>query len=153
MSRVVTRLVPRRRCRWGQPVARTRLGRRSSATASVLRSAWALTDRGPAPAGGQGEGRDAAYSARTGQELRQLTADLPGTPGAGPVPMPTAGMFAGLDRCLLCVLLIACPPLGIALWLLSRRRPSPDRDGRPTLASGPAMAGETPPGPPRPRRC
>jgi len=31
-------------------------------------------------------------------------------------------MLAGVDPCLLCVLLIVCPPAGIAYWLLSRRR-------------------------------
>ncbi len=136
-----------------RPVAGGRQWRASDAdrdrSAVLLAAAFA---EGRLTADEHGERLDAAYSARTWQELRQLTADLPGTPGAGPVPMPTAGMFAGLDRCLLCVLLIACPPLGIALWLLSRRRPSPDRDGRPTLASGPAMAGEAPPGPSG-RRC
>jgi hypothetical protein len=63
----------------------------------------------------------AAYAARSWQQLHQLTADLPAAPGAATVPT-APGMLAGADPCLLCVLLIACPPAGIAYWLLSRRR-------------------------------
>jgi hypothetical protein len=32
------------------------------------------------------------------------------------------GVFAGADLCLLCALLVVCPPAGIVWWLLSRRR-------------------------------
>ena len=63
----------------------------------------------------------AAYAARSWQQLHQLTADLPDASGAT-APMAHR-MAAGMDPCLLCVLLIVCPPAGIAYWLLSRRRP------------------------------
>jgi hypothetical protein len=80
----------------------------------------------------------AAYTARTWQQLRELTADLPAQAVAAK-PMPPA-MFAGLDPCLLCVLLIVCPPAGLAWWLLSRRRAGTDPDaqltpGRPAMAA------------------
>ena len=64
----------------------------------------------------------AAYAARSWQQLHQLTADLPDASGAATAPMAHR-MPAGMDPCLLCVLLIVCPPAGIAYWLLSRRRP------------------------------
>jgi hypothetical protein len=65
------------------------------------------------------------YAARSWQDLARLTADLPG-PAGSPDPPGAAGQAApggpyGVDRCLLCALLIACPPAGIA-WLLARRR-------------------------------
>jgi len=64
----------------------------------------------------------AAYAARSWQQLHQLTADLPDA--SGPAAAPKAHrMAAGIDPCLLYVLLIVCPPAGIAYWLLSRRRP------------------------------
>ena len=69
------------------------------------------------------------YAARSWQQLRQLTADLPAPPGADlPVPPGAAdpmarGVFADVDLCLLCALLVVCPPAGIVWWLLSRRRP------------------------------
>ncbi len=63
----------------------------------------------------------AAYSARSWQQLHQLTADLPARPGAADRMAP--GVFAGVDLCLLCALLVVCPPAGIAWWLLSRRHP------------------------------
>jgi uncharacterized protein DUF1707 len=62
----------------------------------------------------------AAYMARTLGHLARLTADLPG-------PVGNAGSRQaslvpdGVDRCLLCALLICCPPAGIA-WLLAARR-------------------------------
>jgi hypothetical protein len=62
----------------------------------------------------------AAYAARTRAQLRDLTADLP----AGQQP-PRPGMV--LDRCLLCILLCACPPAGLAYWLLSVRPTVPLR--------------------------
>ncbi len=46
-------------------------------------------------------------------------------------------MAAEPDRCLLCLLLIVCPPAGIAWWLLSRRRPGADPDGQLTVAAVP----------------
>jgi hypothetical protein len=69
-----------------------------------------------------GQRLSAAYAARSWQQLHQLTADLPDASGAAAVPMAHR-MAAGMDPCLLCVLLIVCPPAGIAYWLLSRRRP------------------------------
>jgi hypothetical protein len=62
----------------------------------------------------------AAYAARSWQQLHQLTADLPAHPGAAARMAP--GVFAGVDPCLLCALLIVCPPAGIAWWLMSRYR-------------------------------
>ena len=59
----------------------------------------------------------AAFAGRTWPELARLTADLP---GAADAPGPVAAMPGGLDRCLLCALLICCPPAGIA-WLLAAR--------------------------------
>src|SRR6266516_5703276 len=73
-------------------------------------------------------------AARTWHELTRLTADLPDpADAAGPA---ATGMPDGLDRCLLCALLIVCPPAGIT-WLLASRHHS--RDGqRPALtAAGP----------------
>jgi hypothetical protein len=72
---------------------------------------------------------NATYAARTWQQLRQLTADLPVPPGAATERTAVPGMFGEPDLCLLCVLLIVCPPAGIAWWLLSRRRPPAPRAG------------------------
>jgi hypothetical protein len=69
----------------------------------------------------------AAYAAHTWQQLRQLTEDLPPPPAAMGKVVP--GMFAGMDLCLLCVLLVVCPPAGIA-WLFlcwHRSRTDPGR--------------------------
>jgi hypothetical protein len=85
------------------------------AAAAVLCAAFA---EGRLTAGEHEQRLGAAYGARTWQQLRQLTADLP----APAEPVPPAAMPAGVDRCLLCVLLIVCPPAGIAWWLLSRHR-------------------------------
>jgi len=57
----------------------------------------------------------AAYAARTRAQLRDLTVDLP---DAGQQP-PRPGMIA--SRRLLIILLCACPPAGLAYWLLSLR--------------------------------
>ena len=61
-----------------------------------------------------------AYAARTWRELAGLTADLPRSAGAG-YGRAAPGMAEGLDWCLICALLICCPPAGIA-WLLLRHR-------------------------------
>ena len=69
-----------------------------------------------------------AYAARTWQQLGQVTADLP-APSAAAAGQAARGVFAGADLCLLCVLLVACPPAGIA-WLFfcwHRSRTDPDR--------------------------
>jgi hypothetical protein len=69
----------------------------------------------------------AAYAARTRGELGQLTADLPGpADGSRERPLPHAN--GGMDRCLLCALLICCPPAGIAWLIAARRRAKADGD-------------------------
>ncbi|MGB6453463.1 MAG: DUF1707 domain-containing protein [Streptosporangiaceae bacterium] len=57
----------------------------------------------------------AALAARTMDQLRALTADLPGA------DVRPARPTKALDPVLLCLLLCLCPPAGIAYWLLSRR--------------------------------
>jgi hypothetical protein len=54
----------------------------------------------------------AALAARTRDQLRALTADLPDT------DVRPARPALALDPCLLWV----CPPAGLAYWLLARRR-------------------------------
>ena len=58
----------------------------------------------------------AALAARTRDQLRALTADLPAADAR-----PARSAMAP-DPCRLCLLLCVCPPAGIAYWLLSRRR-------------------------------
>jgi Domain of unknown function (DUF1707) len=67
-----------------------------------------------------------AYAARTWHQLRELTVDLPTLAGTVAERRSAPPMLGGADRCLLCALLIMCPPAGIAWWLLSRRRPAAD---------------------------
>jgi hypothetical protein len=110
------------------------------AAAALLGAAFA---EGRLTADEHGERLGAAYAARSWQQLRQLTADLPGTAGTAERRAPP-GIAAGPDRCLLCLLLIACPPVGIAWWLLSRHRPGADPDARLTAASGLGVRGERP---------
>jgi hypothetical protein len=69
-----------------------------------------------------GERVRAAYAGRTWRELARLTADLPG-PARAAGPAVIGEMPYGLDWCLLCALLILCPPAAIA-WLLAARRRS-----------------------------
>jgi len=57
-----------------------------------------------------------AYAARTRAQLRDLTADLPAA------EQQPARPGAVLDWRLLCILLFACPPAGLAYWLLSLRQ-------------------------------
>ncbi|MGB6578241.1 MAG: DUF1707 domain-containing protein [Streptosporangiaceae bacterium] len=57
----------------------------------------------------------AALAARTRDQLRALTADLPGA------DVQPARPVMALDPCLLCLLLCVCPPAGVVYWLLSRR--------------------------------
>jgi hypothetical protein len=96
------------------------------ATAGLLNEAFT---EGRLTADDHGQRLSAAYAARSWQQLRQLTADLPAPPGRDlPAPPGAAdrmapGVFAGADLCLLCALLVVCPPAGIVLLLLSRRRP------------------------------
>jgi DUF1707 SHOCT-like domain len=58
----------------------------------------------------------AALVAQTRDQLRALTADLPGAVEQRPARPATA-----LDPCLLCILLCVCPPAALAYWLLSGR--------------------------------
>jgi hypothetical protein len=57
----------------------------------------------------------AALAARTRGQLHALTTDLPGA-DVRPARPATA-----LEPWLLCLLLVLCPPAGLAYWLLSRR--------------------------------
>ena len=82
----------------------------------------------------------ATYAARTWQQLRQLTADLP-APSAAAIGQAAPGMFAGVDLCLLCVLLVACPPAGIAWLFLSWHRARTDPDRPLAGTGGPALLG------------
>ena len=88
------------------------------AAASLLNEAFA---EGRLAADEHDQRLSAAYAARSWQQLHQLTADLPTASGGATVPTASR-MLAGVDPCLLCVLLIVCPPAGIVYWLLSRRR-------------------------------
>jgi hypothetical protein len=75
-----------------------------------------------------------ACGARTRGDLAALTADLP-APADGLADGPQA-VPQDVDRCLLCALLICCPPAGIAWLLAVRRRSRPDPGRR--LPPGPA---------------
>ena len=69
----------------------------------------------------------AAYAARTRDQLRDLTADLPAqeqTPRSG----------RSLDRRLLYILLCVHPPAALVYWLLSRRRQPGTADSKPATA-------------------
>jgi Domain of unknown function (DUF1707) len=57
----------------------------------------------------------AALAARTRDQLRALTADLPAA------DVRPARPAIVLNPCLLCLLLVLCPPAGVGYWLLSRR--------------------------------
>src|SRR5229473_6617107 len=101
------------------------------AAAHVLNEAFA---EGRLTADEHGERVRAAYAARTWPELARLTADLPGPADAAG---RAAGMPDGLDRCLLCALLIVCPPAGIAWLLASRHRARAGRRHILTAPGGP----------------
>jgi hypothetical protein len=77
---------------------------------------------------------DGAYAAKTRADLSDLTGDLPSAipaqqehhgplvsvpSSAGPAHTEETGMC--FDRCLLVCLLIACPPAGVAYWILAAR--------------------------------
>jgi hypothetical protein len=83
----------------------------------------------------------AAYAARTWQQLDQLTADLPAPPAAATTGQAAPAMFAGVDLCLLCVLLVVCPPAGIAWLCFAWHRSRTDPDRRLTGSGGPALLG------------
>jgi hypothetical protein len=105
-----------------QPAVREAQTRASDAdrdaAASLLNEAFA---EGRLTADEHDQRISASYAARSWQQLHQLTADLPAASGAAAEPMAPA-MVGRADPCLLCVLLIVCPPAGVAYWLLSRRR-------------------------------
>ena len=82
----------------------------------------------------------ATYAARTWPQLRQLTADLP-APSAAAIGQAAPGMSAGVDLCLLCVLLVVCPPAGIAWLFFSWHRARTDPDRRLAGTGGPALLG------------
>ena len=94
--------------------------------AGLLNAAWA---EGRLTADEHDQRLHAAYTARTWQQLDQLAADLPAPPAAATGQAAT-GMLAGADLCLLCVLLVACPPAGIAWLFFSWHRARTDSDRR-----------------------
>ena len=97
------------------------------AAVRVLNEAFA---EGRLTADEHGERVRAAYAGRTWRELAQLTDDLPSPAHADDLPGRVhaagrgliAGAPYGLDWCLLCALLILCPPVGIALLLAAWHR-------------------------------
>ena len=103
----------------------------------LLNAAWA---EGRLTADEYDQRLSAAYTARTWQQLNQLTADLPAPPAAA-TGQGATGMFAGVDLCLLCVLLVVCPPAGIAWLFLCWHRSRNDPDRRLAGASGLAVRG------------
>ena len=103
----------------------------------LLNAAWA---EGRLTADEYDQRLSAAYAARTWQQLDQLTADLPAPPAAA-TGQPATGMFAGADLCLLCVLLVVCPPAGIAWLFFCWHRSRTDPDRRLARAGGPALLG------------
>jgi hypothetical protein len=103
------------------------------AAAGVLNAAFA---EGRLTVIEHGQRVEAAYAARTRQQLHQLTADLPAPPAATEPMAPARFTAPGL--CLLCMF----PPAWIAWWLASRRRPETGPDARLTPVGVPAEAGE-----------
>lgn len=90
--------------------------------AGVLNAAFA---EGRLTAGEHDERLSAAYSASTSLQLRELTGDLPAPAGDTTQAIAGRGALPEPDWCLLCLLLVVCPPAGIVWWLRSRRRPLP----------------------------
>jgi hypothetical protein len=70
-----------------------------------------------------------------------MTADLP-VPPAAAIGQAAPGMFAGVDMCLPCVLLVVCPPAGIAWLCFSWHRSRTDPDRRLAGTGGPALLGD-----------
>ena len=108
--------------------------------ADLLNAAFA---EGRLTAGEHGERVRTAFAARTWQQLRQLTADLPAQDAAAAKPAVAPGVAVRPDWCVLCVLLIVCPPAGIAWLLASWRRSRADPGQRLAIAStgAPPLAG------------
>jgi hypothetical protein len=104
-------------CRAGQPEVLASDADRD-AVAGMVSSAFA---EGRLTAAEHAERVRAAYGARTLGELAGLTADLP-DPAAEAGRRQAQLVSDGLDRCLLCALLICWPPAGIAWLLIARRR-------------------------------
>lgn len=124
------------------------------AAAGQLSSALA---EGRLTAGEHLERVEAAYAARTLGELGRLTADLP-APARSAASGEADRVVGEMDRCLLCALLILCPPAGIA-WLLAARRRARAAAGPPVTSAAagaiaPAAASHTArgahPAPPEP---
>jgi hypothetical protein len=115
------------------------------AAVRVLNEAFA---EGRLTADEHGERARAACAGRTWQELAQLTADLPGPAVTADSPAPVhaagrsliAGAPYGLDWCLLCALLILCPPAGIALLLAAWHRSAAGRRHAVTAGGQPVFA-------------
>ena len=103
----------------------------------LLNAAWA---EGRLTADEYDQRLSSAYAARTWQQLDQLTADLPAPPTAA-IGQPVPGMFAGADLCLLCALLVVCPPAGVAWLFFCWHRSRNDPDRRLAGASGLAVRG------------
>jgi len=103
----------------------------------LLNEAWA---EGRLTADEHDQRLSAAYAARTWQQLSQVTADLP-APAAAAIGQAAPGIFAGADLCLLCVLLVVCPPAGIAWLFLCWHRARTDPDRRLAGTGGPALLG------------
>jgi hypothetical protein len=114
--------------------------------AELLNAAFA---EGRLTAGEHGERVRAAYAARSWQQLRELTADLPAQDQVAARPAAGPGMFAGVDWCLLCLLVIVCPPAGIA-WLVAAWRRC---HACPALAPVAAAGAAELPQPGSPGRC
>jgi hypothetical protein len=110
--------------------------------AGMLSSAFA---EGRLTSGEHAERVRSAYEARTAGELAGLTADLPGPAGDADGRRAVLATDDGVDRCLLCALLICCPPAGIA-WLLAARRRSRPRPGRELPSSAAVRTGTDVPG-------
>jgi hypothetical protein len=105
--------------------------------ADLLNEAFA---EGRLTAAEHGERVRVAYAARAWAELARLTADLP--PPAGHAAGHPAPMLECVERCLLCALLVLCPPAGIAWLLAARRRSRPGRGQLPEPGQAAVCAGQ-----------
>ena len=110
--------------------------------AALLNAAWA---EGRLTADEHDQRLSSAYGARTWQQLLQLTADLPAPPAAAS-GQPVPGIFAGADLCLLCMLLVACPPAWIAWLFFAGTAQGPIRTGG-SLGTATRLCGGTMSGP------